>query len=136
MPYGALAFTVTTPPLAPLLCEAVGAERDAVGAGLDDEDDGEAEDEEPEPDADDEPMPLGTEVASFPSSTSTWPAATDELAVAVTPEKDPAIFAALAAAPVPYSTWVDDRAVMLPTLPALKPAEVSACDSWLASPAV
>ncbi len=99
MPYGALAFTPTAPPFAPLPGGAAGAELD-VEEGL--------AGEELELDADDEPMPLGTEVASDPSSTFTWPAATDELAVAETPENAPAILEALAPAPVPYSTSVDD----------------------------
>jgi hypothetical protein len=129
MPYGAFAFTVTAPPLAPLLCDAVGAELEAGEVGERDADDEGV-------DADDETIVVGTEVASVPSRTSAWPAATEELAVAVTPLKYPAIFAALAAAPLPYSTWVDDRDVMVATLPALKPAEVSARDSWAASPAV
>ena len=96
MPYGAFGLTVTGPPLAPLLWSGLSAE--LVGDGL-----GELTSE-----ADDELDALdgaviaaGTEVASVPSSTSTWPAATVELAVAVTPVKYLAIFAAFAAAPVP-----------------------------------
>jgi hypothetical protein len=123
MPYGAFGFTVTAAPLAPLPCDAAGAELEADGAGELGVDGAEL-------------MPGGTEVVSDPSRTSTWPAATEELAAADTPLKYPAIFAALAAAPVPYSTWVDDRAAMLPTLPALNPAEVTACDNCPARPGV
>ena len=84
MPYGAFGFTVTIP-----LC-------DGLGLALAGDDDRElaVEDEVAAIDA-------GTEVASVPSSTSTWPAATVVLAFAVTPVKYPAIFAAFAAAPVP-----------------------------------
>jgi hypothetical protein len=111
MPYGALAFTPTAPPLAPLPCGAAGAELDVEGERLAAGELG--------LDVDDEPMPLGTEVASDPNSTFTWPAGTDELAVAETPENAPAILEAPAPAPVPYSTSVDDRFGMLPTRPPL-----------------
>ena len=76
----------------------------------------------------------GTSVASGPSRTSTCPAVTDELAVAVMPVKYPAIVSALWAAPVPYRMCVDDCAFVSATVPALNPAEVSAWDIWPASP--
>ena len=47
-----------------------------------------------------EARPGGTAVVAGPSRTSTWPAGSALLATAVTP-KYPAIFAALADAPVP-----------------------------------
>jgi len=84
MPYGAFGCTVTTP-----LC-------DGLGLGRTGDDDDELAGEEAAAAID-----AGTEVASVPSSTSTWPAATVSLAFAVTPVKYPAIFAAFAAAPVP-----------------------------------
>ena len=105
-------MTVTALPFCPLLCDVLGVVLDG---------DGEALLAEPDPAA--EPvadvMSAGTDVALVPSTTFTWPAATEELGLAVTPVKYPAIRRALPAAPVPYSTWVDDWAVMLPTLPAL-----------------
>ena len=73
MPYGAFALTVTAPPVCPLLCDALGVVLDGDGVGLLDAD--------PE----DELIAAGTEVASGPSSTSTWPGATSELGLAVTP---------------------------------------------------
>src|ERR1700742_1547002 len=72
----------------------------------------------------------GTEVALGPSKTCTCPAGTDELAVAVMPGKYPAIVCALWAAPLPYSTCVVDCGFVSATVPALNPAEVSACDIW------
>ena len=89
MPYGAFALTVTAPPLGPVLCVALGVVLDGVGEEL------------LAPAAAEELMPAGTEVASGPSSTTTWPAATEELGLAVTPVKYPAIRCALSAAPVP-----------------------------------
>jgi len=77
MPYGAFALTVTAPPLGPLLCDALGVVLDGDEAGLLDAPDA--------PAAAAELMPAGTEVALGPSSTSTWPAATAELGLAVTP---------------------------------------------------
>jgi hypothetical protein len=129
MPYGAFALTVTAPPVCPLLCDAPGVVLDG---------DGEELLAEPDPAA--EPVPeviaAGTDVTLVPSRTFTWPAATEELGLAVTPPKYPAIRRALPAAPAPYSTWVDDWTVILPTLPALYPAEVSARDNCPASPVV
>src|SRR5215475_10174230 len=71
MPYGAFAFTVTAPPVCPLLCDALGVVFDCDGGGA-----------EPDPVAE-ELMPAGTEVASGPNGTSTWPGATSELGLAV-----------------------------------------------------
>src|ERR1700761_2800462 len=96
MPYGAFWVTVTGAPAWPLFDDEVGlalGEDDVAGvlgalvalpAG----------------------MPGGTETASGPRLSSTCPAATDVLAVAVNPSKSPATLAALAAAPEPYSTPV------------------------------
>jgi hypothetical protein len=80
MPYGAFALTVTAPPLGPLLCDALGVVLDGDEAGL-----LAAPDAPDAADAAAELMPAGTEVAFGPSSTSTWPAATAELGLAVTP---------------------------------------------------
>ena len=92
MPYGAFALTVTAPPLGPLLCDALGVALDVDGVGLL---------VEPDPATVEELIPAGIDVASGPSSTSTWPTATEELGLAVTPVKYPAIRCALSAAPVP-----------------------------------
>ena len=126
MPYGAFAPTVTAPPVAPLL--SFGLSGVLVG-------DGAGELLALAAMAADEPIDAGTEVASVPSRTSTWPAGTVALGLAVNPMKYPAIFCALAAAPAPYSTSVDDCVGMSPTVPALNPAEVSAWDMSAASPA-
>ena len=122
-------MTVTAPPFCPLLCDVLGVVLDG---------DGEALLVEPDPAADPvaEVMPAGTDVALVPSRTLTWPAASDELGLAGSPVKNPAIRRALPAGPVPYSTWVDDWVVILPTLPALYPTEVSARDNCPASPVV
>ena len=56
-------------------------------------------------------------VASAPSMISTWPAATVELAVAVTLNSE-AIVLALADAPAPYSTSVVESAVVSAICPA------------------
>jgi hypothetical protein len=120
MPYGALGATVTGAPAGPLFVDDVGL---ADGEPADGELDGEADEVAAEP------MPAGTEVAYVPSRTFTCPAGTELPAAAVTPLKDPAILAALASAPWPYSTWVAGWGAMLPVWPALKPADVSARDS-------
>ena len=90
-------MTVTAPPVCPLLCDALGVELFGDGAGLLDEPDPAAPAAAPA----EELMPDGTDVALAPSRTSTWPAATEELGLAVTPVKYPAIRCALPAAPVP-----------------------------------
>src|ERR1700761_1373376 len=124
MPYGAFWVTVIVPPAWPLFDDEVGL---AAGEG----DVAEAVGELVALPA---VMADGTEVASGPRTSSTCPAATDGLAVAVSPSKYPATRAALAAAPEPYRTWVEEPGVVLPTLPALNPAEVRACDISAASP--
>jgi hypothetical protein len=89
MPYFAFGLTVTGAPAWPLFDAEVGV---VVG------------------EAPGEPLvllalpgvtPGGTAVASAPSRTSTWPAATVLLGEAVSPSKYPAIVAALACAPGP-----------------------------------
>ena len=87
-------MTVTAPPFCPLLCDALGVVLDG---------DGEALLIEPDPAAEpaEEVMPAGTDVALVPSRSFTWPAVTEELGLAVTPVKYPAIRRALSAAPVP-----------------------------------
>src|ERR1700744_1328588 len=124
MPYGAFWVTVTGAPAWP-------SSDDEVGLTLGE---GDVADALGEVVALPAVMVDGTETASGPRISSTCPAATEVLAVAVNPSKYPATLAALAAAPVPYSTWVEDPAVVLPTLPALNPAEVRACDISAASP--
>ena len=103
-----MAATDTAPPAALLF----DAELEADDDGLADED---AEDG---PDAEDAAK-LGTAVAPAPSTISTCPAATEELAVALTP-KAAAMSAAFAAFddPAPYRTSVADCEVALPTWPA------------------
>src|SRR5579875_631508 len=94
IPYGAFGLTVTAPPLAPLLWDGLSAELDGDGEP--------AEAAGGEPDAGEgDVSAAGTAVASVPSSTSTWPAATVESGLAVTSVKYPAIFCAAAAAPAP-----------------------------------
>ena len=79
-------MTVTAPPLGPLLCDALGVVLDGDEAGLlADPDAPDAPGAPDAPAAAAELMPAGTEVAFGPSSTSTWPAATAELGLAVTP---------------------------------------------------
>src|ERR1051326_8548335 len=68
-------------------------------------------------------VPPGTVVASAPSRISTWPAATVELAVAVTPNCD-AILLALAEVPVPYKTSVVVSGLVFATFPAVYPSLV------------
>ena len=102
-------MTDTAPPAAPLF-----------DAGLEADDGLEDEGAEDGLDAGEDAAKLGTAVALAPSTISTCPAATEELAVAVTP-KAAAIFAAFAAFddPAPYRTSVADCEVALPTWPAL-----------------
>ena len=107
-------MTDTAPPAAPLF----DAELEADDDGLADEDAGDGLDAEDGLDAGDAAK-LGTAVAPAPSTISTCPAATEELAVARTP-KAAAMFAAFAAFddPAPYRTSVADCEVALPTWPA------------------
>jgi hypothetical protein len=97
------------------------AELEADDDGLADEDaeDGPDAEDEDGPDAGEDAAKLGTAVAPTPSTISTCPAATEELAVALTP-KAAAMFAAFAAfdGPAPYRTSVADCEVALPTWPA------------------
>src|ERR1039457_4218789 len=74
-------------------------------------------------------------VASAPSMTSTWPAVTVALAVAVTWSRA-AILAALAEAPVPYVTWVVVSALVFWTSPARQPSLTSTVETRPASPAL
>src|SRR5579862_3860070 len=78
--------------------------------------------------------PLGR-VASAPSRTSTWLAASVELAVAVTLNSD-AILAALPDAPGPYCTSVVVSGLVFATLPAVYPSFTSAAETWPARPGV
>ena len=102
-------MTDTAPPAAPLFDAELEADEDGR-ADKDAEDGLDAEDA----------AKLGTAVAPAPSTISTCPAVTAELAVAVAP-KAVAMFAAFAAFddPAPYRTSVADCEVALPTWPAL-----------------
>jgi len=119
-----LAATDTAPPAAPLFDAEVGAdddgpeEEDAEDEDAEDEDAGVGLDAADGPDAGADAVKLGTAVAAAPSTISTCPAATAELAIAVTP-KAAAMFAAFAAFddPAPYRTSVADCEVALPTWP-------------------
>jgi hypothetical protein len=85
-----LGLTETEPPDCP-----------SFAAGADDVAEGEGAAAEVAPElAPDETIPVGTVAEAVPSRISTWPAGTDAAAVAVAP-KYLAIFAALAAVPVP-----------------------------------
>ena len=110
-----MAATDTAPPAAPLFDAEVGADDD----GPEEEDAGDGLDAADGPDAGEDAVKLGTAVTSAPSTISTCPAATAELAVAVTP-KAAAMFAAFAAFddPAPYRTSVAECEVALPTWPA------------------
>ena len=74
-------------------------------------------------------------VAFEPSMTWTCPAATVELAVAETPNSE-AIWLALAAEPVPYSTSVVLSALVFAICPALYPSFTRAVETCPASPGV
>src|SRR5260370_36556952 len=104
-------FAVTAPPCAP-----------AVGSGT-------AEDEDEDVGV---ALAPGT-VAFAPSMTWTCPAATVELAVAVTPNSD-AILLAAAAGPVPESTSVVGGAAVVPACPAGDPSLARADQTRVANP--
>ncbi len=120
-------MTETVPPAAPLpepeVLDGLG-ELELELAGLADE-------------AGDKELKLGS-VALVPRTTFTWPALTELLACAVTPNSA-AILAAFAwaAAPDPYRTSVVDWVVaLLVTWPLVNPAVTSPAETLAASPAV